>query len=106
MTPGTLPPPLAPGERPDAPVFAEAAGQVLIRELGAALRGKRLLLALILAGLPVGVTMLLASPDPVSLVRAIVQVQLRFLVPLIAVTIRDTSRRRIPTPDPSVAPLH
>ncbi len=82
--PSTARPPV---KRPDAPSLAEAAGQVLFRQVKSTLRGKRLLVALAMAGLPPLIAGLLRSDDPINLVRVLVQLVHPFLLPLIAVSL-------------------
>ena len=87
MTARPLPPPVAPDERPAAPPFAEAAGHVFLRQAAATVRGKRALVAVLLASLPVVVTLVQRDDQSIGLVRVIVQMVLPFLVPVVAISL-------------------
>ncbi len=87
MTGAAPPPPLAPAERPDAPPFAEAAGQIMARQLRASLRGRRFLGAAALVAMPPALTLIMRNPDPVSLTRVVVGFILTLLLPLTALTL-------------------
>jgi ABC-2 type transport system permease protein len=82
-----LPEPVAPGERPDAPSFAEAAGQILFRQAGTVLRGKRLLVGAAVAALAPILAAALPGEDPVRLGWILVLLVLQFLVPLLAIAL-------------------
>lgn len=87
MSPSPLPPPLSPEERPAPPSVVEAAGQVMVRQLAASLRGKRFLVAAAITGLCPGLALLVRDPDPVILVRLVVLLLVPFLLPLVAVSL-------------------
>jgi len=81
------PPPILPADRPPAPAFAEAAGQVMARQIRSAVRGKRLLAAVLLAAVAPLLAALLRDPDPVTLEAIVGLLVLPFLVPLVAVSL-------------------
>jgi ABC-2 type transport system permease protein len=79
----------APSEevRPPAPAIAEAAGQVMLRQLQASLRGKRLLGAAAVAALPPLLVALPGGDADVLLVRVLAQVFVSFLLPIVAIAL-------------------
>ncbi len=80
--------PADPGaDRPPAPSFAEAAGQVLLRQARSALRGKRALVAGVLAALPPLLAALIRSDDPIVLVRILVLLHCLLLLPVVAIAL-------------------
>lgn len=83
----TPPPPLAPSERPAAPPFAEAAGQIMVRQIVAMARGRRLLVAALLAAVGPALVALVREPDPAVLVRLLYLLVLPFLLPLVAISL-------------------
>jgi ABC-2 type transport system permease protein len=86
----SAPPPLpAPSAeaRPPAPAVAEAAGQVMIRQLQSSLRGKRLLAAGAVAALPPLLVAVPGGDADVLLVRVLAQVFVSFLLPIVALAL-------------------
>jgi ABC-2 type transport system permease protein len=87
------PPPVSPAERPPAPPITEAAGQIMLRQVVAAIRGRRFLAAAALVGLPPLLIVLMRvaaeipNPDPVPLTRIVVQLIVTLLVPLTALSL-------------------
>ncbi len=82
-----LPVPCPPGERPPAPAFAEAAGQVMFRQIRAALRGRKFLAAALLVALPPCLAGSLRNPDPVTLTRVVLDLHFAFILPILAVSL-------------------
>jgi hypothetical protein len=80
-----LPPPPSAEARPEAPPFAEAAGQVMVRQARAMFRGKRFVGAAILVALSPLLAILIRNSDPVPLVRIVLNLQFAFLLPILAV---------------------
>ena len=87
MSPAPLPPPLSPADRPPAPPFADAAGQIMARQIRAALRGRRFFAAALLVAVPPVLTLVMRNPDPISLTRVVVGFILTLLLPLTALTL-------------------
>ncbi len=87
MSPALLPEPVPPGERPGAPPVAESAGQVMARQLGSTVRGKRFYVAGALALLAPALALLVRDPDVVILERLVVLLLVPFLLPLVAVSL-------------------
>jgi ABC-type Na+ efflux pump permease subunit len=87
MSGAPLPPPVAPGERPEAPPLAEAAGQIMVRHASGAFRGKRFLAAAALVALAPLLAVLIRNPAPEPLVRIVLHLHLAFLLPLLAISL-------------------
>jgi len=77
----------SPSERPSAPSMAEAAGQIMFRQVQASFRGKRFLAAAALVALAPVLAAAPGSADPVLLVRVLAQVFVPFLLPLVAISL-------------------
>ncbi len=86
MSPAPLPEP-PPPERPPAPSMAEAAGQIMFRQVQASFRGKRFLAAVAIVALAPVLATVTGSADPVLLVRVLAQVFIPFLLPLVAISL-------------------
>ena len=82
-----LPPPVPPAERPEAPALAEAAGQVMVRQVAASIRGKGFLAAAAVTGIAPLLALAIRDPSPVVLERIVVLVLIPFLLPLLAVSL-------------------
>jgi ABC-type transport system involved in multi-copper enzyme maturation permease subunit len=67
--------------------MAEAAGQIMFRQVQASLRGKRFLAAAALVALAPVLATAPGSPDPILLVRVLAQVFIPFLLPLVAISL-------------------
>jgi len=87
VTDRPLPPPVAPAERPAAPAAAEAAGQVMVRQIGASLRGKRFLVAAAATSLAPLLSLAFRDTSPVILERIVALILVPFLLPLVAVSL-------------------
>jgi ABC-2 type transport system permease protein len=74
-------------ERPAAPPFVEAAGQVMFRQVAASIRGKGFLAAAAVTAIAPILAIAIRDPSPVVLVRIVAFVLLPFLLPLLAVSL-------------------
>jgi len=83
--PALPPPPPSADARPAAPPFAEAAGQVMARQVRATFRGRKFLGVAVLVALAPLLAILIPNDDPVPLTRLVLHLHFAFLLPILAV---------------------
>lgn len=82
-----VPSPVPRETRPPAPPLAEAAGQVMFRQLRASFRGRKFIAAAILVSLAPVLAASIRDPDPIALTRVVLDLHFAFFLPVLAVSL-------------------